>query len=96
VLPGGGDGGMSLDVRLTLKTDDGALIQMADAWLNDIVCIGSGYLVEGAWPTRCSKSSDRAGPAPAPRPVRDRTALLHLSRCHATVAAHVSVGDEAG
>jgi hypothetical protein len=97
VLPGGGDwalfrpdGGMSLDVRLTLKTDDGALIQMtyggrwitppalqpamadtatrhqvdpagyyfrtnplfetgapAYGWLNDIVCVGSGYLVEG-------------------------------------------------
>lgn len=97
VLPGGGDwalfrpdGAMSLDVRLTLRTDDDALIQMtyggrwitppdlkaamADAgtrhqidpacyyfrtnplfetgsaaygWLNDIVCVGSGYLVEG-------------------------------------------------
>lgn len=77
VLPGGGDwalfradGTMTLDVRLTLKTDDGALIHMtyggrrvtADyfrtsplfetgaepyAWLNDIVCIGSGYLIEG-------------------------------------------------
>ncbi|NIH85872.1 DUF3237 family protein [Amycolatopsis granulosa] len=97
VLPGGGDwalfredGGMSLDVRLTLRTDDAALVHMtyhgrwivppdlraalADrgtrhhvdparyyfrttplfetgahqhAWLNDIVCVGSGYLVEG-------------------------------------------------
>ncbi|MEU2256286.1 DUF3237 domain-containing protein [Nocardia xishanensis] len=97
VLPGGGDwalfrsdGGMSLDVRLTLRTDDGALVLMsyggrwiipakvreniADpvesrqvdpaeyyfrtapmfetgskqyAWLNDIVCVGSGYLIEG-------------------------------------------------
>lgn len=97
VLPGGGDwalfradGAMSLDVRLTLRTDDGALVQMtydgrwitppelraemADpgrrnrvdpsryyfrtnplfetgaeryAWMNDIVCVGSGYLVEG-------------------------------------------------
>lgn len=98
VLAGGGDwalfrpdGAMSLDVRLTLRTDDGALVHMtyggrwimpqelkahvADpvkraalnpgsyyfrtnplfetgseryAWLNDIVCIGKGYLVEGA------------------------------------------------
>jgi len=97
VLVGGGDwalfrpdGVMSLDVRLTLRTDDGALLYMtyggrfvtppelrdelADpatrhqvdparyyfrtnplfetgaqryAWLNDIVCVGSGYLVEG-------------------------------------------------
>jgi hypothetical protein len=97
VLAGGGDwalfrpdGTMSLDVRLTLRTDDAALIQMtyggrwvtppelrADlsdpvrryqvdpagyyfrtnplfetgaekyAWLNDIVCAGSGYLVPG-------------------------------------------------
>jgi hypothetical protein len=97
VLPGGGDwalfrpdGAMLLDVRLTLRTDDGALLhmtyggryttppelraEMADhatrhrvspsryyfrtnplfetgaeshAWLNDIVCVGSGYLVEG-------------------------------------------------
>ncbi|WKX68831.1 DUF3237 domain-containing protein [Streptomyces sp. XD-27] len=97
VLPGGGDwalfgpdGTMSLDVRLTLRTHDGALLYMtyggrwvtppalrdtmadpiqryrtdpseyyfrtnplfetgADsyAWLNDTVCIGSGYLVEG-------------------------------------------------
>lgn len=97
VLPGGGDwalfrssGAMALDVRLSLRTDDGALVcmtyggrwvtpaehrpAMADAatrhmvdpanyyfrtnplfetgseryaWLNDIVCIGSGYLVEG-------------------------------------------------
>ncbi|MDL4815137.1 DUF3237 domain-containing protein [Actinomadura opuntiae] len=97
VLPGGGDwalfrpgGTMVLDVRLTLRTDDGVLIhmtyggrfttppelraEMADpagrhrvdpsryyfrtspffetgaeryAWLNDIVCVGSGYFVEG-------------------------------------------------
>ncbi|WP_024509236.1 DUF3237 domain-containing protein [Bradyrhizobium sp. ARR65] len=97
VLAGGGDwalfradGAMALDVRLTLQTDDGALVQMtyggrwivppdlradiADpvkryqvdpsryyfrtnplfetgakdyAWLNDIVCVGVGYLVEG-------------------------------------------------
>lgn len=97
VLPGGGDwalfrpdGAMSLDVRLTLRTHDAALVQMtyggrwiippelrADvghatrryqvdparyyfrtnplfetgakqyAWLNDIVCVGQGYLVEG-------------------------------------------------
>lgn len=97
VLPGGGDwalirdtGEMTLDVRLTLRSDDGELIQMtysgrwvnppevleelanperralvnperyycrttplfetgsaAHAWLNDIVCIGSGYLVPG-------------------------------------------------
>jgi hypothetical protein len=97
VLPGGGDwalfrpdGTMALDVRLTLRTDDGALVHMtysgrwvitpdlrtdlADpakryhvdparyyfrtnplfetganqyAWLNDIVCVGSGYLVNG-------------------------------------------------
>jgi hypothetical protein len=97
VLPGGGDwalfradGVMSLDVRLNLRTDDGALIkmtyggrwatpadlrsEMADpkaraavdpsryyfrtnplfetgaapyAWLNDIVCVGIGYLVDG-------------------------------------------------
>ena len=96
VLPGGGDwalfrsdGTMLLDVRLTLRTDDGALVhmtyggryatppdlraEMADpdtrhrvdpsryyfrtnplfetgaeqyAWLNDIVCVGSGYLVQ--------------------------------------------------
>ena len=96
VLAGGGDwalfrsdGAMMLDVRLTLRTHDGALVQMtyggrwitppelradmADpvkrlqidparyyfrtnplfetgakqyAWLNDIVCIGSGYLIE--------------------------------------------------
>ena len=98
VIAGGGDwalfrsdGGMALDVRLTLRTHDDALIHMtyggrwitppelradmADpvkrlqidparyyfrtnplfetgakqyAWLNDIVCIGTGYLVEGA------------------------------------------------
>jgi hypothetical protein len=97
VLAGGGDwalfradAAMMLDVRLTLRTHDGALVQMtyggrwitpaelradlADparrfqvdparyyfrtnplfetgskqyAWLNDIVCVGSGYLVEG-------------------------------------------------
>ncbi|NEW40629.1 DUF3237 domain-containing protein [Nocardia cyriacigeorgica] len=97
VLPGGGDwarfrsdGSMTLDVRLTLRTDDGALISMsyggrwiipadlanaiADpsarhlvdpsqyyfrtnplfetgarrySWLNDLVCVGSGYPVEG-------------------------------------------------
>ena len=97
VLPGGGDwalfrpdGAMTLDVRLTLRTDNGALVHMtysgrwisppdvqvdlADpekrhhldparyyvrttppfetgaeqyAWLNDIVCVGSGYLIEG-------------------------------------------------
>ncbi|MFI6522779.1 DUF3237 domain-containing protein [Spirillospora sp. NPDC050679] len=96
VLPGGGDwalfrpdGTMLLDVRLTLRTDDGALLhmsyggrytappelraEMADpagrhrvdpsryyfrtnplfetgaeryAWLNDVVCVGTGYLVE--------------------------------------------------
>ena len=98
VLPGGGDwtifradGSMTLDVRLTLRTDDGALILMTYggrwittaeqraalavpeerealdpasyyfrtnplfetgspdyAWLNDIVCVGKGYLVENA------------------------------------------------
>ena len=97
VVAGGGDwalfradGAMALDVRLTLRTHDDALVHMtyggrwvtpselrADmsdpakryrvdparyyfrinplfetgseqyAWLNDIVCIGSGYLVEG-------------------------------------------------
>jgi hypothetical protein len=97
VLPGGGDwalfrsdGGMTLDVRLTLRTHDDALLHMtyggrwitpaelradmADpvkrtqvdparyyfrtnplfetgakqyAWLNDIVCVGQGYLIEG-------------------------------------------------
>jgi hypothetical protein len=97
VLPGGGDwalfrpdGTMALDVRLTLRADDDALVHMtysgrwvqppavrpdlADPttrhtvdpgryyfrttvlfetgaeelqWLNDIVCIGSGYLVRG-------------------------------------------------
>jgi hypothetical protein len=97
VLPGGGDwalfradGAMALDVRLTLRTHDGALVQMtyggrwitppelraamADpktrheidparyyfrtnplfetgaesyGWLNDIVCVGTGYLIEG-------------------------------------------------
>jgi len=82
---------MTLDVRLTLRTHDGALIYMTYggrlvvpaelqaemndpvkrhqidpaqyyfrtnplfetgssqyAWLNDVVCVGSGYLVEGA------------------------------------------------
>jgi hypothetical protein len=97
VLAGGGDwalfrpdGAMTLDVRLTLRTHDAALVymtyggrwiippelrdDMADpikryqidpthyyfrtnplfetgakqyAWLNDIVCVGSGYLIEG-------------------------------------------------
>lgn len=97
VLPGGGDwalfrsdGAMLLDVRLTLRTHDAALVTMtyggrwitppelradlADPalrsrvdparyyfrtaptfetgaeqyeWLNDIVCVGSGYLIEG-------------------------------------------------
>jgi hypothetical protein len=97
VLAGGGDcallrpdGAMTLDVRLTLRTHDAALVHMtyggrwitppelradiADpvkrheidpahyyfrtnplfetganqyAWLNDIVCVGSGYLIEG-------------------------------------------------
>ena len=97
VLAGGGDwalfradGAMALDVRLTLRTHDDALVHMsyggrwitpadlradlADpvkryhvdpgsyyfrtnplfetgaaqyAWMNDIVCVGSGYLVEG-------------------------------------------------
>jgi hypothetical protein len=97
VLPGGGDwalfrpdGTMTLDVRLTLRTHDDALVYMsyggrlvrppalradlADpvrrarldpasyyfrtnplfetgaaqyAWLNDIVCVGIGYLIEG-------------------------------------------------
>ncbi|WP_406346144.1 DUF3237 domain-containing protein [Streptomyces sp. NBC_00648] len=97
VLPGGGDwalfgpdGTMRLDVRLTLRTHDGALLHMAYggrwatppalrdtmsdpaerhridptryyfrtnplfetgaepyAWLNDAVCVGSGYLVDG-------------------------------------------------
>ncbi|MEH2513263.1 hypothetical protein V1291_004617 [Nitrobacteraceae bacterium AZCC 1564] len=105
VLPGGGDwalfrpdGAMTLDVRLTLRTHDGALIHMtyggrwivpaalqADmkdpvkriqvdpaqyyfrtnplfetgspeyAWMNDIVCVGSGYLVEGAVAYRISQ-----------------------------------------
>jgi len=105
VLPGGGDwalfrpdGAMTLDVRLTLRTDDDALVHMtyggrwitppelrtdmADpvkryqvdparyyfrtnplfetgakpyAWLNDIVCVGSGYLVEGGIAYRVSQ-----------------------------------------
>ncbi|GGL94441.1 UPF0311 protein [Streptomyces fumigatiscleroticus] len=104
VLPGGGDwalfrpdGAMALDVRLTLRTHDGALLymtyggrwvtppelraEMADPatrhqvdparyyfrtnplfetgarrymWLNDIVCVGSGYLVEGGVAYRVS------------------------------------------
>jgi len=105
VLPGGGDwalfrpdGAMTLDVRLTLRTDDGAVIHMTYggrfivpaelraerndpvkrveidpahyyfrtnplfetgssqyAWLNDIVCVGSGYLVEGGVAYRVSQ-----------------------------------------
>jgi hypothetical protein len=105
VLPGGGDwslfrpgGAMTLDVRLTLRTEDGALVSMtyggrwitppelradmADpaerarvdparyyfrtnplfetgseqyAWLNDVVCVGSGYLVEGGIAYRVSQ-----------------------------------------
>ncbi|MDT7725596.1 MAG: hypothetical protein QOI21_2172 [Actinomycetota bacterium] len=97
ILAGGGDwalfrlnGTMTLDVRLTLRTHDDALVQMtyggrwttpsglrADmsdpvkrhqidpgryyfrtnplfetgsphyAWLNDVVCVGSGYLIDG-------------------------------------------------
>jgi hypothetical protein len=97
VLPGGGDwalvrpdGALTLDVRLTLRTHDDALVHMtyggrwitppelradiADpvkryqvdpaqyyfrtnplfetgakqyAWLNDIVCVGAGYLIDG-------------------------------------------------
>ncbi|SEL00808.1 DUF3237 domain-containing protein [Rhodococcus maanshanensis] len=105
VLTGGGDwglyrpdGGLALDVRLTLRTDDGAHLHVtyggrwivpadlrADivdptkrtgidpaqyyfrtaplfetgatqyAWLNDIVCIGSGYPVEGGVAYRVSQ-----------------------------------------
>jgi hypothetical protein len=105
VLPGGGDwalfradGTMTLDVRLTLRTHDDALIHMtyggrfvvppehrqamADranrhrvdpanyyfrtnpvfetgsprySWLNDIVAIGSGYLIEGGIAYRVSR-----------------------------------------
>jgi Protein of unknown function (DUF3237) len=105
VLPGGGDwalfrpdGTMTLDVRLTLRTHDQALVhmtyagrfvippelrdQMADpaqryridparyyfrtnplfetgsekyAWMNDIVCIGSGYLIDGGIAYRVSE-----------------------------------------
>lgn len=105
VLPGGGDwalfrpdGAMTLDVRLTLRTHDGALAHMtyagrwttppelradmADpvkrhqidparyyfrtnplfetgaehyAWLNDIVCVGSGYLIDGGIAYRVSR-----------------------------------------
>jgi hypothetical protein len=76
VLAGGGDwalfrrdGAMALDVRLTLRTHDDALLHMTYggrwagsyfrttplfetgsepySWLNDIVCVGSGYLVDG-------------------------------------------------
>jgi len=104
VLPGGGDwalfgpnGTMALDVRLSLRTDDDALIHMTYggrwavpealrdamrdetqryridpaqyyfrttpvfetgspryAWLNDLVCIGSGYLVQGGVAYRVS------------------------------------------
>ncbi|QWF76656.1 DUF3237 domain-containing protein [Amycolatopsis sp. CA-230715] len=92
------DGTMGLDVRLTLRTHDGALVHMtyggrwrtppevraelADprerhrvdparyyfrttplfetgderyAWLNDLVCVGSGYLVEGGVAYRVSR-----------------------------------------
>jgi Protein of unknown function (DUF3237) len=105
VVPGGGDwalfrpdGTMTLDVRLSLRTEDDALLHMtyggrwvtppelrADmsdpfkrhqidpsryyfrtnplfetgapryAWLNDIVCIGFGYLVEGGIAYRVSQ-----------------------------------------
>ena len=105
VVAGGGDwalfrpdGTLTVDVRLTLRTDDGALVymtyggrwvtppelraQMADpveryrvdparyyfrtnplfetgaklyAWLNDIVCIGIGYLIEGGVAYRVSE-----------------------------------------
>jgi Protein of unknown function (DUF3237) len=105
VLPGGGDwalfradGAMTLDVRVTLRTHDGALVHMtyggrwitppelradmADpikryqvdparyyfrtnplfetgakqyAWLNDIVCVGVGYLVQGGVAYRVSQ-----------------------------------------
>jgi len=105
VLAGGGDwalfrpdGAMMLDVRLTLRTEDDALVHMtyggrwitppelraeiADptkrhqvdpsryyfrtnplfetgagkyAWLNDIVCVGSGYLIEGGIAYRISQ-----------------------------------------
>jgi hypothetical protein len=79
------DGAMSLDVRLTLRTHDDALIHMTYggrwttpsstrgepagyfrtnplfetgdaryAWLNDIVCVGSGYLVDGGVAYRVS------------------------------------------
>ncbi len=105
VLPGGGDwalfrldGTMTVDVRLTLRTHDDALVhmtyggrwvtpaelrtEMADptkryridparyyfrtnplfetgaeeyAYLNDVVCIGSGYLIEGGIAYRVSE-----------------------------------------
>jgi hypothetical protein len=83
VLPGGGDwtwfrpdGVMTLDVRLTLRTHDDALVFMTYggrragdyfrttplfqtgsddyAWLNDVVCVGSGYLVDGGVAYRVS------------------------------------------
>ncbi len=107
VLAGGGDwalyrpdGALMLDVRLTLRTHDAALVHMtyggrwitppdlradmADpvrryeidparyyfrtnplfetgaeeyAWLNDIVCVGSGYLIEGGIGYRVSRVS---------------------------------------
>ncbi|MFE3028072.1 DUF3237 domain-containing protein [Nocardia tengchongensis] len=105
VVPGGGDwavfrpdGNMHLDVRLTLRTDDGELVSMSYggrwiipaelrtavkdpavnraidpaqyywrttvlfetgskrySWLNDIVAVGSGYLVEGGVAYRVSE-----------------------------------------
>lgn len=105
VLPSGGDwalvradGTTMLDVRLTLRTHDGALLSMAYggrytfppelrasltdrngrhtvdpknyyirsnpsfetgaadyAWLNDVVCVGSGYFVEGGIAYRVAK-----------------------------------------
>jgi hypothetical protein len=67
---------MTPDVRLILRTHDGALLFMtyggrrdgdycrttplfqrgsADyAWLNDVVCVGSGYLVDGGVAYRVS------------------------------------------
>lgn len=105
IVPGGGDwalfrgdGTMDLDVRVTLRTDDGALVSMSYGgrwtvppdirsevgdpatrhlvdparyyfrtapmfetgapdylWLNDIVCVGSGYLIEGGVAYRVSE-----------------------------------------
>jgi hypothetical protein len=105
VLPGGGDwalfradGAMALDVRLTLRTHDDALVHMTYggrwitppelraglaevatrhqvdparyyfrtnplfetgakqyAWMNDIVCVGFGYLIEGGIAYKVSK-----------------------------------------